>query len=232
MSSVTSRGVRAGGPSAATPPGRGRGAASSGSARPTASAGYRPPLTKDLLYAQALAIVDAEGLDALTMRRLAADLGVEAASLYHHVPNKQALLDGVLGLVRAEMTFEEPLPTDWRELLEVVFMRYLEVLGGHPHLLPLAGRHVEGEPAEGLQYLVSQGFDDDEACELWQSIIAFVVGFAVFASRQFPEDTDYLPPALARRMERWDSATARRTLRAILRSYHPSRPPDREGNPG
>ena len=63
----------------------------------------RTPVTKDLLFRRALAIVDAEGLSALTMRRLAADLGVEAASLYHHVPNKQAVLDGAVSVMREDM---------------------------------------------------------------------------------------------------------------------------------
>ena len=54
------------------------------------------PLTKDELFDTALAIADADGLEALTMRRLASEVGVEAASLYHHIPNKEALLDGVL----------------------------------------------------------------------------------------------------------------------------------------
>ncbi len=184
--------------------------------------GRRTSVTRDQLFRRALAIVDAEGLSALTMRRLAADVGIEAASLYHHVRSKEALLDGALGVMRAQMTFEEPLPTDWRELMEVVFLRYLQILTEHPHMLPLAGRHVPGEPAEGLVHLVRQGLSEDEAVALWQSIIGFVVGFAVFASSEFPDDTDYLPDSLASRMRTWDAATARRTLRAILAAYGPA----------
>lgn len=181
--------------------------------------GRREPLTRDRLFRRALAIVDAEGLAALTMRRLASDVGVEAASLYHHVRSKEALLDGALGIMRAEMTFEQPVPSEWRELMELVFLRYLEVLTHHPHMLPLAGRHIPGEPAQGLQHLVEQGLSEPEAVALWQSIMGFVVGFAVFASSEFPDDTDYLPASLATRMRTWDAATARRTLRAILAAY-------------
>ncbi len=184
------------------------------------------PVTKDRLYARALAIIDAEGMEALTMRRLAADLGVEAASLYHHVPNKQALLDGALGLVRAEMTFDEPLPQDWKQLIELVFQRYLHVLMAHPNLLPMAGRHVDSDEAGGLPYLVEHGLSEEDAVSLWQSIIAFVVGFAVFATESFPRDSDYLPPSLARRMARWDESTCRRTVRYLLHSYAGAPAPD------
>ncbi len=186
----------------------------------------RAPVSKERLYARALSIIDAEGLEALTMRRLAADLGVEAASLYHHVPNKQALLDGALGLVRAEMAFDEPLPQDWRDVLELVFMRHVQVLMAHPHLLPMAGRHVDTDEAGGLPYLVENGLNEEDAVALWQSIIAFVVGFAVFATESFPRDSDYLPDSLARRMAQWDEATCRRTVRYLLRAYAgPPTPP-------
>ena len=50
----------------------------------------REPLSRDRVLAAAVALADAEGLPALTMRRLAADLGVEAMSLYHHLPGKEA----------------------------------------------------------------------------------------------------------------------------------------------
>jgi len=73
------------------------------------------PLTKDELFAAALTIADTEGLEALSMRRLAAEVGVEAASLYHHLPNKDALLDGILVRMRSEMRLPDPLPQDWKD---------------------------------------------------------------------------------------------------------------------
>lgn len=63
----------------------------------------RTPLTKDRVLGTAVALADAHGVEALTMRRLAEELGVEAMSLYHHVPNKEALLDGVVDTVIAEI---------------------------------------------------------------------------------------------------------------------------------
>jgi AcrR family transcriptional regulator len=58
--------------------------------------GFREPLSRERVLAAAVALADTEGIKALTMRRLAADLGVEAMSLYYHLPGKEALLDGVV----------------------------------------------------------------------------------------------------------------------------------------
>ena len=58
----------------------------------------RRPLTRDSILSAALELVDTEGLDALTMRALGARLGVEAMSIYHHLPSKQAVIDGIVDL--------------------------------------------------------------------------------------------------------------------------------------
>jgi AcrR family transcriptional regulator len=57
------------------------------------------PLSRDLVLETAISLVDHEGLGALSMRRLGQELGVEAMSLYHHVANKEALLDGMVDAV-------------------------------------------------------------------------------------------------------------------------------------
>jgi AcrR family transcriptional regulator len=68
----------------------------------------RVPLTRERALVAAIAVADAEGIDALTMRKLAQALDVEAMSLYHHVANKHDILDGMVDLVFAEIE----LPTD------------------------------------------------------------------------------------------------------------------------
>lgn len=181
------------------------------------------PLSRDEIFERALAIVDEEGLEALTMRRLARDVGVEAASLYHHVPNKEALLDGVLVRMRAEMRIPDPLPADWMDLMQEIFVEYRRVLTAHPNLMPLAGRRVESDPDSGLVFLVQQGFSLDDAVELWQSMIAFTVGFSMFGSPYVTSDTSDLPPELALRMNDWRDETCERTLRMLLCAYDDQR---------
>ena len=63
----------------------------------------RTPLTKDRVFKAAIKIADESGLDALTMRHLAEELGVEAMSLYYHVANKEAVLDGIIDEIMGEI---------------------------------------------------------------------------------------------------------------------------------
>lgn len=183
----------------------------------------RGRLTKDIIFDTALSIADNEGLPALTMRRLASELGVEAASLYHHVPNKDALLDGALVRMRAEIQVPDPIPTDWKDLMEAIFVEYGRVLADHPNLVSLAGRRVETDPDSGLVFLTQIGFSNDEAVELWQSMIACTVGFALFASAYAESDTWDLPDALAERMAQWRDETRTKTLRAVIEAYDEGR---------
>ena len=182
------------------------------------------PLTKDELFEAALAIVDAEGLDALSMRRLATEVGVEAASIYHHIPNKEALLDGVVVKMRSEIQLPMPLPEDWIELMIAIFAEYRRVLSAHPNLVALSGRNVETDPQEsGLIFLTQIGFSDDDAVELWQSMIAFVVGYSMFAANVAESGVEDLPTHLARRHSEWRDETCIRTLRVILEGYDAAR---------
>lgn len=178
------------------------------------------PLTADEIFATALGIVDAEGLEALSMRRLAKEVGVEAASLYHHVPGKDALIDGMLLQMRSEIRLPDPLPTDWKELYAAIFAEYYRMLAAHPNLVIYAGRRVESDPeTSGLEALTQLGFSDEDAVELWQSVIALCAGFSLFSSNYAQTDTTDLPPGLAKRMTEWREETVRRTLRVILKGY-------------
>jgi AcrR family transcriptional regulator len=95
----------------------------------------REPLSRDRVLAAAMRLADAEGLSALTMRRLAADVGVEAMSLYHHVPGKEKLLDGLAeavlveieAAVAARMTSDD----DWRTALRHRCLAAREVMVLH-----------------------------------------------------------------------------------------------------
>lgn len=73
----------------------------------------RAPVNRERALAAAMSLADAGGLDALTMRGIADELGVEAMSLYHHVPNKDAILDGMVDLVFDEIALPDA-DVDWR----------------------------------------------------------------------------------------------------------------------
>jgi AcrR family transcriptional regulator len=130
-------------PDMPTPPGR----------RPRKAAPSRQPLTQDLVVETAIGILDAEGLEAVTMRRVAQELGTGPASLYAHVSDKQELRELMLDRVAAEIRLpEEPDPARWREQLKEVAMEIRRVYTSHrdiakvsmgliptgPHLLAIA----------------------------------------------------------------------------------------------
>lgn len=105
----------------------------------------RVPLSRERALATAVALADAEGIQALTMRRLAAELGVEAMSLYYHLPGKEGLLDGlaetVLGEIGAEVhrAGTTGVDQDWRTRLRQRFLAAREVMLRHPWAPALLG---------------------------------------------------------------------------------------------
>jgi TetR/AcrR family tetracycline transcriptional repressor len=177
------------------------------------------PLTREELLDAALGIVDSEGLAALTMRRLAAAVGVEAMSIYYHVPHKEALLDGVVERMRSEMRLPPTEPDDWADALEAIFVEYRRVLVAHPNMLPLAARRTRGAGASGLEYLIGQGVPPDDAVELYQSLVAFTIGYSVLSAALVEAEWAGLPEALAERLGEWRDTTFRRTLRIVMDGY-------------
>ncbi|GAA2414939.1 TetR family transcriptional regulator ActII [Actinomadura vinacea] len=80
----------------------------------------RRPLSRELIVDTAIGVLDAEGMDAITMRRIAQELGTGPASLYAHVANKDELLEDVLDRIAAEVALPEPDPARWQEQLKEV----------------------------------------------------------------------------------------------------------------
>ncbi|MBO3746120.1 TetR/AcrR family transcriptional regulator C-terminal domain-containing protein [Streptosporangiaceae bacterium NEAU-GS5] len=104
----------------------------------------REPLSRERVLTAAVALVDADGIAALTMRRLAANLGVEAMSLYYHLPGKDALLDGLvesvfqeIGAAVARLGPQDGM--DWRTRLRQRFLAAREVMLRHPWAPGLMG---------------------------------------------------------------------------------------------
>jgi AcrR family transcriptional regulator len=90
----------------------------------------REALTRERALVTAMALADAGGLEELTMRRLAEALGVEAMSLYHHVPNKDAILDGMVDLVFAEIELPR-VELGWKTAIRRRMASVREVLVRH-----------------------------------------------------------------------------------------------------
>ncbi|GGP81095.1 TetR/AcrR family transcriptional regulator C-terminal domain-containing protein [Streptosporangium pseudovulgare] len=143
----------------------------------------RGKLSRERVLDAALALVDEIGVKGLTMRRLGAEIGVEAMTLYYYVPNKEALLDGLVERVLSRAVAEPPAPgTPWRSMLREAAVGYRRELLRHPGVLPLvAGRPVSGPEAlqvleAGVAVLREAGFGLREAFHAITATITFVVG--------------------------------------------------------
>jgi TetR/AcrR family tetracycline transcriptional repressor len=131
-----------------------------------------------------LQLVDREGVDALTMRRLGKELGVEAMSLYGYVANKQDLLDGVVDCVYGEIRPATGALGSWSEQLRAAARQFRLVLLRHPNMVGLlAKRLASGDGGLALVEamladLLEAGLDLVRAHQVVTVVIGFTVGHA------------------------------------------------------
>ncbi len=144
----------------------------------------RTPLNRDRIVVAAVEFADREGLDALSMRKLGRDLGVEAMSLYNHVANKDDLLDGMIDVIVELIGLPDP-TADWRRAMRDRAISAREVLRRHPW----ATRVMETRTTPGiatLRYydavlgiLRGAGFPLQLAMHAFSATDAYVYGFTM-----------------------------------------------------
>jgi AcrR family transcriptional regulator len=148
-------------------------------------------LSRESILAAAIELVDAEGIEGLTMRSLGSALGVQAMSLYRYVANKDDLLDAVQEALVAQMHPIDP-GLSWWDALEAIARELRTMLARHPRAIPLFVRPAASERAfaalgQVIEILVAAGFDELDALRGVQSLLAFVVGQAMW---QFTPEGD------------------------------------------
>jgi AcrR family transcriptional regulator len=142
----------------------------------------RRPLSRERVLRAALELVDTEGVEALTMRRLGRELGIEAMSLYGYVRSKQDLIEGVVEQVFRQMPLVVHGPGDWQDRIRRHAALYRQVLLDHPNAVRLvAGRPLatEGTAAfveSALAELRALGLDLDTADRVLGVIAGFTLG--------------------------------------------------------
>lgn len=147
----------------------------------------RAGLTTEKILEAAVALVDAEGLEALSMRRLGKELGVEAMSLYNHVPNKAALLDGLVDHVVSRVPIE-PRQDNWADQIRMMARSYRSVGKEHPHIVPLLSmRPFTGlKQLEPIDYafgcLREAGFTEEESLHAFRALSSFATGYMLAES--------------------------------------------------
>src|SRR5690242_1004746 len=163
-------------------------------------------ITRDVVLAAALEIIDADGADGLSMRRLARALGRDPMILYRHAPNKAALLDGVAETVLAQLTVD-PADPDWAAQLRTVARGYRRLALAHPHVVPLLVTRPLATPLalrpkgtlrpleDVLTLLTRAGFSGPDALHIYRALFGFLHGHVLDELQELvdnPEETDDL----------------------------------------
>ncbi|MFD7905541.1 TetR/AcrR family transcriptional regulator [Kitasatospora sp. NPDC059722] len=192
----------------------------------------RGRLNRPLVLRTAVALVDREGLAALTMRRLAGELGVESMALYRYTPGKEALLDGLIEAYFAEVnerlrsSAQSPEPA-WRAELRRIARTFAAVAHAHPEILPLVATRplavpMARRPASVLDLtehilavLGRAGFDDSTALTVYRAFVAWSLGCMLVDKRQVVDNEAEPDPALRLGLHRLSAADYPR-LRALV----------------
>jgi AcrR family transcriptional regulator len=177
----------------------------------------RPQLTRQRVVAEALTVIAKDGVQALTMRGLAARLGVVPGALYHHVRNKQQLQDLLLDSVLAEVDLHLDPSLAWTEQLKVLAHRLRQVLEAHPGVAGILktrdplGPHSLALAEAFLGPLQAAGFADREAGLAFFLLVDYTTGFAVSTTPTSVNEQRVRDPA----------------IRAQLHQFFRSLPPER-----
>ena len=157
----------------------------------------RVPLSRERVLAAALVLADEGGVEAVSMRRLGQALGVEAMSLYKHVADKEAILDGIADLVMDEVEVPSP-DLDWRTSIRRCAISAHEALRRHPWAGTVLESRLNPGPAR-LRYLDATvgvlrgaGFDTGTVARAFMALDSHTYGFTM-QELALPFDTGSAP---------------------------------------
>jgi AcrR family transcriptional regulator len=144
------------------------------------------PLTRDGIALAAMALIDREGLDQLSFRRLAADLGCEAMSIYHHVPSKAHLMDALIDIMLAEIVVPKAADVpNWLERMRLTAYSFRAMALKHPDFFPFFAVH-RLNTLRGVAFidavigiLRTAGFSDSDAARYFREIGYYLTGAAL-----------------------------------------------------
>lgn len=146
-------------------------------------------LTREAILASALALVDEQGIEALSMRKLAARLQVDPMSIYHHVPNKAALVSGLVRTVFAEMAPLPAGPGSWEDRVRDWGRAYRDLALAHPNLVLQIVTDASAATEAAIQIseplytaLADAGLSPRAVVHAAGTLVDFVNGYALGAS--------------------------------------------------
>lgn len=143
----------------------------------------RAPLSRDRIVATALALIDADGPEKLSMRRLGQALGVDPMAIYYHVPHKAALHDAIIEHLWESVTVPAPAPGEtWQSLLLAVFGDVAARLRDHPRAVVILGTRPSVTPPllrlidSILGRLAALGLAGQDAMQLIDCLCGYTIG--------------------------------------------------------
>jgi AcrR family transcriptional regulator len=157
----------------------------------------RRPLGRDQILREAVHLIDTEGRERLTMRRLGSELGVEAMALYRYIPGREQLLDGVVEYVMNELyqqTMTEDLPGSWQEYLQRMAHGVRDICTAHPRVFPLVATRPPAAPwlrppLRSLRWVESflaslrrLGFSNEKSVAIYRAFSTFLLGHLLLES--------------------------------------------------
>src|SRR5436190_10731293 len=154
-------------------------------ARAGSRAGRSLPLSRGRIAAAAMALVDREGLDALSTRRLGEELGCEAMSIYHHFPNKAHLMDALVDLMLADARVELLPEWGWLDGLRRSAHGFRAMALKHPKFFPYFAVHRLNTPAGAafidaiIGLMREAGFSDRDAATYFREVGYYLTGAAL-----------------------------------------------------
>ncbi|WP_256340203.1 TetR/AcrR family transcriptional regulator [Streptomyces sp. 2231.1] len=141
------------------------------------------PLTEAGIYDAALRLIDEDGVEALTMRKLATELDANPMSLYHHVPNKEAVLRGVTRMVGAQFRTVTLEDAPWPERIRLLAMDFRTLAHRHPELMAYSFSHQPDfiQPDDPFwtaltAIVAAAGVPRSEVSEIAALMVAVVIG--------------------------------------------------------
>lgn len=151
---------------------------------PTSTFSPRARLSRDLIEGEALTLIEDEGLPAFSFRKLAARLGCEPMSLYHHHASKAHLLNALLDRVIGELPAPPP-PAPWRERLGDMARDFRAMAWRHPAFFQHLASHRLNTPAAlrwldgALTAFKDAGLDDESAARMFRAFGYYITGAAL-----------------------------------------------------
>jgi AcrR family transcriptional regulator len=145
----------------------------------------RGDLSKAEILEAALALVDEEGLEALSMRRVAASIGVSPMGLYRHVATRDEIVQGIADMALEDIDIELDATGTWDAQLKAVFIQIHETLLAHPglihvlHVQPISAERALDTVEALLGILRGSGFSGEEAVAIVGALQSYTFGFTV-----------------------------------------------------